>query len=316
MTSRRHLFVAAAISGALAMALAGLFATSHELREPRSVSGSLEPVTVVVGSGPGGTVSEVLVREGETVRKGQPLVRLDAASLRARCDQLKKALRLLETEEAAGQAFARLPDGLRSIALESHPDVVRAENDYVRALESYQRASPQDRDAAKVRLDRAARERTQARLRIAWILGHASDPSQVQAVAAILRQNLSNLEGLLAGAELRAPCDGAVDILRVKPGDRLLPASPVAMLIVHGEYSSDFAPPDADIARLQPGMRLKGKLLGSGTRFAWRVDSITKREIPAPFRENRDVAEQMIVHARVSCLQPFAPGARAEFELP
>ncbi|HIJ74787.1 MAG TPA: biotin/lipoyl-binding protein, partial [Candidatus Hydrogenedentes bacterium] len=49
-----------------------------------SVSGQIEGVTVRAGSRTGGRVSEVLVQEGDAVKKGDILVRLEAHEAQAR----------------------------------------------------------------------------------------------------------------------------------------------------------------------------------------------------------------------------------------
>jgi membrane fusion protein, multidrug efflux system len=67
--------------------------TLHELRQTLALSGSLKAVSqAVVKARVAGEVREVLVREGEAVRAGQVLVRMDASEYQARFEQAKGAL--------------------------------------------------------------------------------------------------------------------------------------------------------------------------------------------------------------------------------
>jgi HlyD family secretion protein len=66
------------------------------------LSGTIEADDILVGSRLGGRVAEVLVREGDQVKAGQPLVRFESADLEARrADALGAAARSEATLEKA-----------------------------------------------------------------------------------------------------------------------------------------------------------------------------------------------------------------------
>lgn len=315
MSRLRTWAAAACCAGALAIAVAAVRANARS-RQPRIVRGALEPVTTVVGSGPGGTVVEVFARQGELIHKGQLLVRLDAGELRKRCEGLRTTLRFLDDAMQNGDVLARLPSRTREFLFNSHPDIIRAENAYVDALQSFERASSGRREIERSRLDRAAADRTRVRRRIAASFARGSDKKELTSIAASVRTNLAAAEELLEHAEVRSPSDATIDLLDIHVGDRLAPGTPVAVLLVNGEFFSDIVIPGAEIARLSKGMSLNGALADSNRFFKWYVESISKRQVPVPFRENRQIADETVVRARISLARSVAPGATANLQLP
>jgi multidrug resistance efflux pump len=78
---------------------AGWYFTSGRAAEdtgPVSASGTIEATQVEVSPELGGRVAEVLVREGEPVQAGRPLVRFDTALLQAQLEQAQASLELAQ----------------------------------------------------------------------------------------------------------------------------------------------------------------------------------------------------------------------------
>jgi HlyD family secretion protein len=160
------------------------------------LSGTIEADDILVGSRLGGRVAEVLVREGDQVKAGQPLVRFESADLEARRADaagaaaraeatLEKALngsRPEEIDEARAQtrsASARLEqarNGTRREEVEqARAQLASTEADYELARANYDRVKPlaedgiiprQDLDAARAAFDRARGTRDAARDRL------------------------------------------------------------------------------------------------------------------------------------------------------
>ncbi|MGZ3430173.1 MAG: biotin/lipoyl-binding protein, partial [Polyangia bacterium] len=63
-----------------------------QAHQPYEWSGTVEARTIAVGSRAGGRVKAVLVREGDRVKKGQPLLELEAADWLAQKLQAQGAL--------------------------------------------------------------------------------------------------------------------------------------------------------------------------------------------------------------------------------
>lgn len=107
-------------------------------------SGVVEPMqTVAVTTQVTGTVQDVLFREGETVKVGQPLFRIDPRPLQASLDQARAVLARDEAQAAAGRN-----DDVRYQALAAKGYVSRSQADQVHATALAQQAT--------VEADRAA----------------------------------------------------------------------------------------------------------------------------------------------------------------
>jgi multidrug resistance efflux pump len=104
-----------------ALVLGGLIAWSQWRSPEEMVSGVIEADEIRLGSRVGGRVSEVLVDEGDLVRKGQPLVRLDEFDLRERL------------AEAQAQLAQRRADYEKSLAGFRPEEVAQAEAHYRQA---------------------------------------------------------------------------------------------------------------------------------------------------------------------------------------
>jgi multidrug efflux pump subunit AcrA (membrane-fusion protein) len=271
------------------------------------VQGKLEPVIALAGSRAGGAIREVYVRPGEHVRKGQPLLRFDAHELRARRQELAAIAH-------AAESAAGIPSQLRSRLVETDPDVTRVESDYVHALQQFDQATEPDRVAAQRRLNLASENRQRVRRRIGRELSDQS--AAAPALLRNMRRRLNELDQLIEEADVRAPADALVDILDVKPGDRILPGHPAAALALSGEYFSDLAISSAQADKLQIGMMLEGILEDTHQPMKWRVESISKRTLPQAFRDERQTSEEILLRARISSPSAIRPGAIFDFQMP
>ena len=91
----------------LVTVIVGMLVASRFLTQPVKISGYIEADEVRVGSRVGGRVSEVLVREGQQITRGQSLLRLQPYDLQLR---LAEACSQLAAREAV---LAKLKAGLR-----------------------------------------------------------------------------------------------------------------------------------------------------------------------------------------------------------
>ncbi len=266
----------------------------------RGVMAAVEPATQIAFAKAGGTVSEVLARAGDRVRKEQPLVRFEAAALLGRRAEVAAAL-----ESAKG--LSTIPRPAIALAVDAHPDVLAAEEEYTRALSAFEQAPAEQRAA----LARAAAARTEARQRIGRSL--AKSTADLSNTTATLEDLLRELDRAIAEREVRAPADGIVDLLDLHPGDRIVPGAPAATVVIPGEYACEFTLPSA--AGLRPGTALRAVAAGRAPVVA-RVERVSTRAIPSALRENRAAAEETVVRARFSLAAPLAPGAPVRLELP
>ncbi|HPF35368.1 MAG TPA: efflux RND transporter periplasmic adaptor subunit [Candidatus Krumholzibacteria bacterium] len=148
-------------------------------------------------------VAEVLVRDGDAVRAGQPLVRLRDADFRTRLTQAEAALRIAEAQQRRAEALAR----------EARADLAR-----LRTLADGELASAAELEAAQ-----AAAETAEADVELA-----AARADQSRAAAAEARADL-------ARTVVRAPGDGHVGNRDAEPG---LLAAPSTRLLTVGRLDS------------------------------------------------------------------------------
>lgn len=304
-----HKWLLASLTAVLAAAagLAGrgrLSTTKGEV-----VTGSIEPVITLAASRSGGLVKEVMVHEGDLVSEGQILVRFDTAELESRRKELLSSIGALKKGIENHKAFAELPSNLQNLLRDSHPDVAKSEEAYVRALADFDGASPHERAAAKVRLNLAAQERMTARRKVDAAIANTGGQTGTELVA-VLNARLAEIDGLIGESDVRSPSDGVVDLLKLRDGDRVLPSAPVAALAVPNAYFSELV-----VGRIPLGDACKATLEDRRV-LDCRIESTSTRTIPPVLRETRDNSQEIVTHIAIHTDQKIPVGARARFELP
>jgi len=132
----------------ISLMAAGCGNTGFGFGSEGTYSGTIETREIRVGSKVGGRVAEVLVREGEEVKAGQGLVRLDVAELRA---QLEQAEARVAQQEAR---LSRLERGARP----EEKAQARAATETARANLDAVRNWPRQEEVAQARAGVAAAE--------------------------------------------------------------------------------------------------------------------------------------------------------------
>src|SRR5438445_82004 len=116
-TTSRSRFIPLGVIAVLALGYGGY--RLWQSRQPFEWSGTVEARTISVGSRAGGRVKNVIVREGDHVKAGQPLLELEAADFyaqrlqaqgqldqaQATLDKLVKGARPEELEQARARAM-------------------------------------------------------------------------------------------------------------------------------------------------------------------------------------------------------------------
>lgn len=168
-----------------------------------------------------GRVVERLVEPGDAVRRGQPLLRLEDATLAA--EVAGRAAELAAARARAASAAAE--EGFADTTLSRE-----------RTLFAGGAVSREALDRAEVGRDRAAASR---------------EAAERQASAAA--EALQSARELLADTVVRSPWDGEVVSVEVAPGDFATAGRPVARLVREGEYRVVAHLPQEAVARLTPG---------------------------------------------------------------
>ena len=184
-------------------AAATFWAFRHREAEGLVLSGTIEARDVEVGSLTGGRVAAVHADEGDTVKKGQPLVTFET-------DMVDAQVRQQEAQVAGAEAaLARALNGPRV----------------------------EERAAAQAQYDEAA---TRARVAQEALrqLERGNRPEDIASARAALEREKSGLQYLRrqrGEAVVSAPSDGTIETMDLRPGD-LVPANrPVATLLEPGQ---------------------------------------------------------------------------------
>jgi len=223
------------------------------------LSGRLEAPLVDLAPKVAGRVAEVLVREGDRVKAGDLLARLDLGetalaperdarglqSAEARFNDLKTGSRAAEIK-AAEQEVAD-----RRAALElAKPELERQQ-----ILLSKKVGTPRDVDVAHANLERAQANLKMSEERLLLVReGFRKGQTEqarvdVERARAVLKQS----ESVAREAEIRAPADGVILHRMAEPGLLLGPGQPaLTMAFANRLYVRTFVP-ETQLGRVKPG---------------------------------------------------------------
>jgi HlyD family secretion protein len=199
-----------------------------------TASGEIKPRNYInIGANAMGRITEILVREGDHVRKGQLLARLESVQAAADVQAQKAALSSAEAEASAAEAGVRAADeNLRTAAASvdrAQAELERASLNFKRAEQLYrekliarqefdqQRAEFESMDAAlreaKARLEQGKAQRGQT----------AAQLSASQKRVAQLRAIVTRASDILEKHLAVSPLEGVVTNLPVRVGETVVP---------------------------------------------------------------------------------------------
>lgn len=194
----------------------------QEIASVISTNGKIEPINSFEAHAPApATVNKVLVAEGDHVKMGQLLVKLDDAEARS---QAAHALAQLRSAEAALSGIKA--GGTQEELLTSRADLTKAQAEQaeaqrnLKAIQKLQQsggASPAEVEAAQSRAKKADAD---LQLLQAKVNGRFSSPevAKVEASAAEARAAYAAAQELLHHSNVTAPFAGTVYQVPVKPG--------------------------------------------------------------------------------------------------
>lgn len=253
--------------------------------QPFTWAGTVEARDIAVGSRVGGRVKEVLVREGDRVEAGQPLIVLEAGDLNAQRlqaeGQLLQAQAALEkmqghphTEDTTGKAAtsgatAAPPSGTpmtgslaeqaaraRAELTSAQAALEQAQLDVQRARSLFQQEvksrAELDASESSLRQARATRDARRAQLQ-ELEQGSGSDIRAQQGLVEAARGRLEAIDVALGELTIRAPLDARVESLDLRPGDLLPPNATAATLVEDDQLYVRIYVPETHLGKLRPG---------------------------------------------------------------
>lgn len=210
---------------------------------------------VYVGSTVTGRVLQVLVDEGDAVRAGQPLLRLEQQELQAA---------LAQARSSEQQARARL-DGLRgsgrrqvqATLAQAEANLRTAQIDLTRVQQQVAQGfvSEARRDEAEraVAVARAQQQAAQAQVQANAEGG--ADLLQAQAQLGNAQAGLALAQARLEQSEVQAPADARVLVRDVEPGQVVQPGKALLALALHGPVQLKAQVDERYLEQLRPGQQ-------------------------------------------------------------
>lgn len=231
-----------------------------EINSLLTVSGLVEPKEAVrVFSKTVGQVKEILIQEGDQVKKDTILMRLDDEQIRLQVAQARANL------DSAQASLERIKAGARPQEVSQVEAAVRqakinmdsAEENYLKMQKLFSEGaiSEQQHDQAKNQLE-IARAQYQSASESYKLITEGASAQDIRAVEAQVRQAQSALElaqSQLNNSIIKAPISGSVTSISVKTGELASSAIPLLSILDISELSVKTGISEKDIGVVQIG---------------------------------------------------------------
>jgi HlyD family secretion protein len=242
-----------------------------------SGNGRIEATEIDVATKVPGRVDAVLVSEGEFVRAGQPLARMQVEGLRAQRAEAEARQRQAEQALAGADAQVALRESDRQAAqalvLQRESELDAASRRLARSetLAAEGAASQQelDDDRARVRSAQAAVAAMKAQVSAATAAIVAARTQVPSARAALVagQATIARIDTELADAVLAAPRDGRVQYVLAQPGEVLGAGGKVLNLVDLSDVYMSFFLPETVAGRVALGTEVR-IVLDAAPQFA------------------------------------------------
>lgn len=246
-------------------------------RQPYTWAGTVEVRDIAVGSRVGGRVKVVLVREGDRVEAGQPLILLEEGDLPAQRLQARGQLLQAQAEldkllggasseklgkpganpgmPTTGSRAEQVARARAELAVaQSALNKAKVDAQRMRTLFEQQVRPRAELDAAEATLQQAHAERDARRARLQELtLGTGEDIRAQQGLVEAARGRLEAIDVALTELTIRAPVASRVESLELRPGDLLAPNATAATLVEDDQLYVRIYVPETQLGKLRPG---------------------------------------------------------------
>ena len=246
------------------------FFRARQSEKPLTFSGSIEARDVEVGSLVGGRVASVLVDEGAAVKAGQPIVTLETDL---------GALQIREQRAVVEQARANLarvragPRREEIVRAKAQADNAERERRRLKTLLDQGLIPRQQYDDAATAAKTAAESWRE--------LARGSRVEDVNAAQGALDEADQRLAFLLRQSQeavVKAPADGVVEALDLRPGDLVAPNQPVARILEPGQLWVRVWVPEPLLGKVHLGQKASIAVDSySGRKFSGKVVDIREQ---------------------------------------
>lgn len=206
----------------------------EDLTSVVTASGEIKPRNYInIGAEFAGQLTSILVKEGDVVKKGQLVARIDETQSQADVEAQTAALNSAEADASASEAGYKAGDdnvnALQSTLDRTKADLVRYDEDFKRAQELFKQGliAKQEFEQRKAAYDgqqaavaEAASRIVQARAQLAQLKAQLAGSQRKIAQS---QANLNRVNDILNKHNVIAPIDGLVTYLPVRMGETVVP---------------------------------------------------------------------------------------------
>ncbi len=232
-----------------------------------SGNGRIEATEVAVAAKLSGRIRQILVSEGEFVKAGQTVARMEIASLQAQHDEAAARLQQARESIAGAHAQVRLRESDQQAALalvmQRESELEAANRRLLRSEqlthEGFFSAQTLDDDRARVRNLNAVLRAAQAQVRSAQasIVAARTQVRGALANARAAQATLDRIDVELADSDLKAPRDGRVQYLLAREGEVIAGGGRVLNLLDLSDVYMTFFLPETISGRVALGSEVR-----------------------------------------------------------
>ncbi|MFA7436936.1 HlyD family secretion protein [Castellaniella sp.] len=230
-------------------------------------NGRMEATEIDVATKLPGRLAEVHVREGDFVRAGDVLARMDVSALNAarseaeaRHAQARHGVATAHAQVALRESDLRAARALVTLR-ESELDAARRRLNRSEALARDGASSQQELDDDRARVQGAqaalAAAQAQADAAVAAIQAAQTQVTGAEAQVAAAVASVARIDADLQDADLRAPRDGRVQIITARAGEVLGAGGRVLNLLDLADVYMTFFVPETDAGRIALGSEVR-----------------------------------------------------------
>ena len=305
----------------LGVALATLLVTSGGCRwrgvQPDG-SGTIDCTQVQVAPQISGRVAELPPQEGDVLKQGALVARLDARDYELKRDEAHAALANAQAQLDLLRAGARVEDieRAREAVREAHAEAMAAAADRKRVGEVFAAgsATQKQQDDAVSAADRTAAALAGAEQNLAR-LEHGNRPEEIHAAEAqaeLAKVRLAQAEKAVADCIVTAPMNGVVTTRSREVGEWVTPGAPLVTLSRLDEVWLAIYIPEDRLSRVKLGGKAWVQLDGDAQRYEGVVTFISpEAEFTPKNAQTPDERAKLVYRVKITLKNPagiFKPG--------
>lgn len=203
---------------------------------PDTVQGQGEATEIRISGKLPGRVAEIYVEEGQHVKAGDTLVRINSSLVEAKMEQAKAMESAAQAANSKVDAGTRpqIVDGARDLWKQAQAAAEIAKKTYTRMQTLFEKGvvSEQKRDEAKAAYDAtvAGEAAAKSQYELARSGAQKQDKEASSAMVTVAKGGVQEVNALLEDQYLTAPCDGEITVIYPNVSELIATGAPVMTL--------------------------------------------------------------------------------------